>query len=67
MNAVPNEALRLGPHDVGVEGVRGCSPSLVDKRALSTDELGIAEIADQNALAVLGAIAEATGKRPSHV
>lgn len=41
-------------HDVGVEDVRGYSPSLADKRALSTGEFDIADMADQIAEAVLG-------------
>lgn len=42
-------------HKVGAEDVRGYSPSLADKRALSTGEFGIEEMADQIAEAVLGA------------
>lgn len=42
-------------HDVSAEQVRGYSPSLADKRALSTGEFSIAEMADQIAEAVRGA------------
>lgn len=41
-------------HEVTAENVRGYSPSLADKRALSTSEFDIAEIADQIAEAVIG-------------
>lgn len=41
-------------HQISAEGVRGYSPSLADKRALSTNEFDIEEIADQIADAVLG-------------
>ncbi|GAB2635976.1 hypothetical protein GCM10027169_00110 [Gordonia jinhuaensis] len=45
-------------HDVTAEQVRGYSPSLADKRALSTGEFKIAEIADQIAEAVVGPVAD---------
>ncbi|SSC25061.1 Toll/interleukin-1 receptor homology (TIR) (chaperone) [Klenkia terrae] len=41
-------------HEVSAEQVRGYSPSLADKRALSTGEFDIEEMADQIAEAVLG-------------
>lgn len=41
-------------HEVNAEEVRGYSPSLADKRALSTGEFDIEEMADQIAEAVLG-------------
>jgi hypothetical protein len=41
-------------HEVSANDVRGYSPSLADKRALSTSEFSINEIADQIAEAVLG-------------
>ncbi|GAB2936649.1 hypothetical protein GCM10027047_36510 [Rhodococcus aerolatus] len=41
-------------HDVSAQAVREYSPSLADKRALSTGEFDIGEMADQIAEAVLG-------------
>jgi hypothetical protein len=41
-------------HQVTAEQVRGYSPSLADKRALSTGEFNIEDMADQIAEAVLG-------------
>lgn len=45
-------------HNVGAEEVRGYSASLADKRALSTDEYEIDQIADQVAEAVHSAVDE---------
>lgn len=45
-------------HEVTAEEVRGYSPSLGDKRALSTSEFDIAEIADQIAEAVVGPVTD---------
>jgi hypothetical protein len=41
-------------HEVSAEQVRGYSPTLADKRALSTGEFDIEEMADHIAEAVLG-------------
>ena len=52
--SIPSSGHWIVVVDRGADDVRGYSPSLADKRALSTGEFSIEEIADQIAEAVLG-------------